>query len=151
MSDGWPGAVVAAIVIFALVVDNVRTFRLRDVLTIGGLAATVAVTAICSLVTGQPLSLVGALVGAAGLFLLCFAAELVRPGTLGFGTVKSTALMGAATGGLGLAPWIGGLLGFGVATAVLGLIAWRVTRSTLPTGPALVAGLVASVAVRLMA
>lgn len=151
MPGGWPGAVVATVFVLVLVVDNVRTGRLRDPLTLGGLAATTIVTAVQSLLTDDPQRVVGTLVGAAGMFVVVFVAELVRPGMLGFGTVKSSALLGAAAGGLGPAPWLGGLLGFAVGCVVLATV-WRyVMVSTLPSGPALALGLVTALTVAVVA
>ncbi len=141
----------AAVVVALLVADNVRTLRLRDVLTIGGLAVTVAVTAAVSLAGDDRQPLVGTLAGAAALFALCFLAEFARPGMLGFGTVKASALLGAAAGGLGLDAWVAGLGGFVVGIVAIGLLGPRLpTRSGVPSGPAIAVGLVAALVVALL-
>ncbi len=87
MSDGWPAFVVGLLFLLVLVVNNVKTCRLRDVLSLTGLAATLDAAAIWSVVTGHPQVLMGSLAGAGGLFAICFVVEFVRPSTLGFGTV----------------------------------------------------------------
>lgn len=143
MSGGWPGVTVATVAVLVLVVDNLQNLRLRDVITLGGLLATLATSTVVAVVSGEPGPLVGALVGAAGLFLLCFLAEFIRPGLFGFGTVEAAALVGAAAGGLGMTPWFGALLAFAVGCVFLVLVSRN--REDVPTSPALAAGLLVSV------
>ncbi len=134
----------AAIAVAVLLVDNLRTHRLRDVLTLGGLMATLTVTAAVSVLTASGQPLIGALVGAAAMFAFGLAHEFTRPGMLGFGTVKAAALVGAAAGGLGLHPWVSAL---GLMCAgYVALIKLAERRWTdMPTSPLLAAGLVGAV------
>lgn len=150
MSVGWLSLAVGAAFLTALVAENVRTLRLRDVISLGGLLATLATAAVGASATGEVSALIGCVAGAVGLFALCFIVEFARPSTLGFGTVKSSALLGAASGGLGSAPWVACALFLATATAVTAALAYRVADRPLPSGPALAVGLIGAVAVRLL-
>lgn len=147
MSEGWVALGVGAVFLTVLVIENVRTLRLRDVVSLTGLAATLAAAAASAIVTDEPRVLVGCVVGAAVLFALCFLVEFAQPSTLGFGTVKSSALLGAASGSLGQAPWLACTALLAIATVGTGLLSVWKTGRRLPSGPALAVGLIGAVVV----
>lgn len=149
MSDGWPALAVGAAFLTALVAENVRTQRLRDVISLSGLAAALAAALVMAVITGDASPLVGSAAGAGGLFAICFVVEFARPTTIGFGTVKSSALLGAASGGLGAAAWLGSVGGLAIASIAIGVAALRTSRRKLPSGPALAVGLISAVVVAL--
>lgn len=134
----------AVVVVAVLLVDNLRTHRLRDVLTLGGLAATLTVTAAVSSLTASAQPLVGALVGAAAMFAFGLGYEFTRPGMLGVGTVKASAVVGAAAGGLGQHPWVSAFALMGVGYLVLIRVA-KHRWTDVPTSPLLTAGLVGAI------
>lgn len=141
---------VGSVFLLALVIENVRTLRLRDVISLSGLAATLGAAAVSSIATGGFQLLIGSIAGAAGLFAICFFVEFARPGTLGFGTVKSSALLGAASGALGQAPWLASLVVLAGGLAFLGLVSLRSRNRSMPTGPAFAIALMSAVVVALM-
>ncbi len=106
-----------------------------------------AAAAASAIVTDEPRVLIGCFVGAAVLFALCFLVEFARPSTLGFGTVKSSALLGAASGSLGQALWLACAALFAIAAIGTGVLSLRTTGRRLPSGPALAVGLTGAVVV----
>jgi leader peptidase (prepilin peptidase) / N-methyltransferase len=97
---------------------------------------------------GEPLDPARALIGAAayggGFLVIAF----IAPRGLGMGDVKLTALIGLVCGGLGLR-FVGVAAGMAILTGGIGgivaLLAGRGRKSTIPFGPYLAAGAVASV------
>lgn len=142
MHEGIPALVVGAGFLLALVWENLASFRLPDALSLPGLAATLAAASVSSLVAADPQSLIGSTAGAAAIFTLWFAVWLAWPNSVGFGTVKASALLGAAVGGLGIPAWIACSAGMIMTLVVYGVASLRL-GSKQPTGPALAVGLIA--------
>lgn len=139
-----PALLLVAAVGLVLAVVDLACLRLPDrLVTAAGGAALAALTA-AALLTGTPGRLLGAVVGAA----VCFAAYVLLallPGSrLGFGDVKLAGVLGLPLGWLGRPTLLLGLLLPHLlnGVVVLGLLATRRVRrdSTLPLGPALLAG-----------
>jgi leader peptidase (prepilin peptidase)/N-methyltransferase len=115
--------------------------RLPDALVLG--AATVfAVAWLTATLSGANISLASIGLGVAVFTGPLLVLHLTSPQAMGFGDVKSAAVLGMAIGavGWGLAAWA--LTAAAAATALAG-IARR--RSTLPFGPGLVAGALSAV------
>ncbi len=115
--------------------------RLPDALVLG--AATVfAVAWLAATLSGTNISLAGIGLGVAVFAGPLLVLHLASPQAMGFGDVKSAAVLGMAIGAAawGLAAWA--LTAAAAATALAG-IARR--RSTLPFGPGLVAGALSAV------
>ncbi|HEX3567629.1 MAG TPA: A24 family peptidase [Acidimicrobiales bacterium] len=114
-----------------------------------GLAAVSGLLVVVAAVDGQWHRLVTAGIGAVGAFAVFFAIWWLAPRGIGFGDVRLSALIGLATGWIGLvdvyvavaSAFIVGLLG-GVATTLL-----RGTgrRTRIPFAPALAAGAIVAV------
>jgi leader peptidase (prepilin peptidase) / N-methyltransferase len=95
-------------------------------------------------ITGDWTALLGAGLGAAGLFAVYFLLALISPGSIGMGDVKLAAVLGLA---LGFQGWstvlIGSAAGFvvGGLVSLIALVAGRATlHSSIPFGPAMLAG-----------
>lgn len=90
-------------------------------------------------------ALLGGLIGAAALFALYFALAVISPGSIGMGDVKLAALIGLALGYQGWsAMLVGAALGFviGGLVCLVALLTRKATlRSSLPFGPAMLAGM----------
>ncbi|MCU1572101.1 MAG: peptidase, partial [Micrococcaceae bacterium] len=108
-----------------------------------GLAVTAA------LLAGRPEQLLQAGLGAGGLFLLYLLLALISPASLGMGDVKLAALIGLVLGLSGWQSWfVGTFWGFlAGAVAALGVVIFRRggRRTTLPFGPAMLAGATAAI------
>lgn len=144
---GWPllSRLVLSALLIALAATDLETFRLPDPLTLGGIAAGVALSVVTPL--GVRESLIGLVVGGGILWTIRWA-WLRATGTdaMGLGDVKMLAMVGAFLGWMHV--WLVLLLST-VVGAVVGLaltVTGRATgRTRLPFGVFLaVAGLVAS-------
>lgn len=93
---------------------------------------------------GEPLRVVGALLGSAGLFVIYLVLALIAPKAMGMGDVKLAAVLGAVLGSLVWPVWFVGLAaGFivGAVMGVAGIVSGRVgLRGSIPYAPAMLAG-----------
>jgi len=132
-----------ALISIALLVIDLRVFRLPDALVLPSIAV-MAVLLAADFLLGGPGSLTRAGIGVAIAGGFYGALWFFYPGGMGFGDVKTAALLGMTLGYLGwaslavgliLGPIIGGILVVG------GLATRKVTRKTrVPYGPALILG-----------
>lgn len=126
--------------------------RLPDGLVLPAYPVLLVLVAVASLGAGEWGSLVRALVCAAALYALYFVLALVSPGSLGFGDVKLSGLIGLVLGWLGVgAVVMGTVAGFvvGGVVALVMLAARRVgLRSHIAFGPAMLVGAFVGVAAR---
>ncbi|WP_336712324.1 prepilin peptidase [Arthrobacter sp. USHLN218] len=94
-------------------------------------------------VSGAWLQLLGGLLGGAALFALYLVMALIKPGGIGLGDVKLTAVVGLYAGYLGLDAWllvlVGAFLLNAVAIVVLMLARVLNRNSDIPFGPAMIA------------
>ena len=105
--------------------------------------AAVGFVLICamSVVVGAPGSIVSALIGGVGCFVLFFALWLVAPGKLGFGDVRLMFLLGLFLGWISVLLPIYGLLFGSVIGLVMGVASLLADKGTrFPFGPALALG-----------
>jgi len=142
-------AFLAAIAV-ALTVIDLAYHRLPDVLVLPAYPILVFLFALECVMTGQWWPLAQALIGAAALFALYFAAALVYPGGMGFGDVKLAGVLGLALGWLGWGPLIIGafsafLIG-GVVGVVLIIAKKSDRRGGIPFGPYMFAGAAVGIA-----
>lgn len=114
----------------ALSVCDIREQRLPNVLTLPGAAAIVA--AACVGGRGWP-----AVLGAVGLALVYLVVHLIAPAGLGAGDVKLAVGLGALTGWFGVDVWLLAALTAPLLTAVWGVAALGVRRTTVPHGPSM--------------
>ncbi|GAB3445348.1 hypothetical protein GCM10027517_26070 [Phycicoccus ginsengisoli] len=136
----------------ALVWIDADVHRLPDGLVLPAYPVLLVLVAVASAGMGQWQPLVRALACMAGLYALYFVLALVSPGSLGFGDVKLSGLIGLVLGWLGLgAVVMGTLAGFlvGGLVALVMLVGRRVgLRSHIAFGPAMVVGALVGVAAR---
>jgi leader peptidase (prepilin peptidase)/N-methyltransferase len=109
------------------------------------LALVLLATASASaLALGQPLRIVGALLGAAAMFAVYLAPALLTRRAMGMGDVKLALALGTVLGASGWQTWILGVLAGFIAGAVAGLVLLLLRRATLrsriPYAPAMLVG-----------
>ena len=126
----------------ALVVVDVRTRRVPDVIVVPGLLAVVVLLTAEAVRIGDPSRAVGVAGGAAAAFAAFLALHVIRPAALGGGDVKLAALVGAPLGwwgpeavasGLLLAVLLGGV-------AATGVVLSGARRAEMPFAPWLLLG-----------
>lgn len=140
----WAAFAWFAVVSSILVLIDLDTRKLPDVLVLPSYGAGLALLGLACVFGAEWSALLRAVIGMAVMYAAYRLIRLVRPDGMGGGDVKLAGLAGLHLGWLGLGPlavgWLTGfLLGgvFGVAMIVLG----RATRRTaLPFGPWLLAG-----------
>ncbi|TDE92484.1 prepilin peptidase [Occultella glacieicola] len=149
LADGWAELValaVAALACSLLVVVDVATHRLPDVIVVPASAVVLLALVVAAATTGTWADLLRALAGAAavgvGLLLLC----LASPTGLGLGDVKLGALLGLVLGWTGWAAVAAGVLAAFVLGGLFAVILLATTkadrRTAVAFGPWLIAGAV---------
>lgn len=138
--------VVAGVVLARI---DIAVHRLPNVLTRGTLALGVILLSLAALVGSEPRRMLGALLGAVGLYLIYAFVALVNRAGMGRGDVKLAPVLGLYSGWLGLQAWevtaIGGFLIQGALALGL-LLARRVDRrSEIAHGPAMLLATLAAV------
>lgn len=128
----------------ALALIDIDTHRLPNRILLPAYWVSALLLSAGSILAGEPERLLGAAVGAAGLFGLYLLLALVRPGAMGFGDVKLAGVLGMYLGYLGwgqlavgafAAFLLGGVFGVGL------LLARRAGRSSsIPFGPWMLSG-----------
>lgn len=135
----------------ALALIDVDTHRLPDAIVKPSYAVLAVLLCLATWASGEPDALLRACIGAGGLFLVYFLPTLVVPGSMGWGDVKLSGVLGAALAWLGWGTLaVGGFAAFllGGAYAVVLLVSRRARRrSRLPFGPWMVLGAFVGVAV----
>lgn len=89
---------VAAVSLVTLSVVDLRSGRLPDAITAPASAASLAAIGLASIAAGRPGAIVGAAATALGYGAVMWAAHELRPGSLGFGDVKLSPLLGLHIG-----------------------------------------------------
>ena len=152
---GWaalPAYLAFAWLAVALVWIDADVHRLPDGLVLPAYPVLLVLVAVATLGAGEWQPLVRALVCAAALYALYFVLALVSPGSLGFGDVKLSGLIGLVLGWLGVgAVVMGTVAGFvvGGVVALVMLAGRRVgLRSHIAFGPAMLVGAFVGVAAR---
>lgn len=136
------------VLVLAAAID-IRTFLIpKRVVWIGfGVGATLI--SVVAIAAGQPGSIIGALIGAVGYFVVLFVANLINPAGMGFGDVRLAIILGLYLGWIDLRLPLYGLLIACLAGLVLGLA--KKARATtdadgaFPFGPGLAVGTFAAV------
>lgn len=145
----WGSWLVALLVPFAavsvaLAAIDIRWRVIPNRVVVPAIVVAIALAALTGVADGDPARAIGALAGAAALFVVYLVPALVAPSAMGFGDVKLAALVGAVLGSLGPQAWIAGALGgfiIGALVGVGGLLSGRVTlRSRVPFAPAMLGG-----------
>lgn len=128
----------------ALTAIDLDTFRLPDAVLLPSSAAIAALLVVTALSTGDLLPLVRAMIGGAALFAFYFVLRLARPGGMGAGDVKLSAVIGLVLGWLGWGPLVVGAFAAFVVGGVFGIalmVRRRATRrSAIPFGPWMLIG-----------
>ncbi|MET0844523.1 MAG: A24 family peptidase [Mycetocola sp.] len=123
--------------------------RLPNAVLYPGMVVSVVLLAFTSVATGEWAAFLGAVCGGAGLFALYFVLAVISPSGIGMGDVKLAALVGLMLGYLGWMPLlVGGTAGFliGGLTSVVALLSGRAgLKTSLPYGPAMLAGAFAGI------
>lgn len=147
-----PTYLVFAWLAVALVWIDADVHRLPDGLVLPAYPVLLVLVAVASAGAGQWQPLVRALACMAALYALYFVLAFVSPGSLGFGDVKLSGLIGLVLGWLGVgAVVMGTVAGFlvGGLVALVMLVGRRVgLRSHIAFGPAMLAGALVGIAVR---
>ncbi len=89
---------VAAVSLVTLSIVDLRSGRLPDAITFPASAASLAAIVVASIGDGRPGAIVGALAAALGYGAVMWAAHELKPGSLGFGDVKLSPLLGLHIG-----------------------------------------------------
>lgn len=133
----------------ALTMIDLDVKRLPNAIVLPSYGVAAVLLGIAAIVTTDPRSFVGALLGMAALFLLYFMLVLVHPAGMGFGDVKLAGVLGLYLGWLGWAEVaVGGFLGFlfgGVVGAGMMLVRKAGRKSQLPFGPFMLIGALAAI------
>ncbi len=128
----------------ALAVIDLDVRRLPDTIVLPSYAVLAALLAAAALAQDDPTALVRAAACATAACLAFYTIALVTPAGLGFGDVKLAGLVGGVLGYLSWSAVVVGLTAaflLGAVVGVAGLLARRVTRTTLlPFGPFVVTG-----------
>lgn len=150
-----PDSVVSGILLFtayawfaamsvALAAIDLDTRRLPDAVLLPSSAAIAVLLVATALLTGDLLPLVRAVIGAAALFAFYAMLRVVRPGGMGAGDVKLSAVIGLVLGWLGWGPLVVGAFAAFVLGGIFGialLAGRRATRRTaIPFGPWMLLG-----------
>jgi len=143
---GWFAAVA-----IALALIDLDTGRLPDALVLPTYPVLAALLGVAAFVAGDPAGLLRAGIGAAVSFVAFYAVAVAKPGGMGFGDVKTAGLVGGVLAFVSYPVLVVGLAAGFLLGALGGLAvmaARRATRhSTLPYGPFLVTGALASLLV----
>lgn len=128
----------------ALAAIDLDTRRLPNVVVLPSLIVLAGLLAAAAVVDSAAISLMRACIGAAALFAFYSALRLARPGGMGGGDVKLSAVIGLVLGWLGWGPLVVGAFAAFVIGGVFGLALLagrRATRRTaIPFGPWMLAG-----------
>jgi leader peptidase (prepilin peptidase)/N-methyltransferase len=93
-----PHLLVLFVVSIPIVISDIRSYRIPDILSVGGLAAALLLSVALSLVQESWEPVVAGSAGSAAAFVCFFAISVLMPGKLGFGDVKFAAFLGACLG-----------------------------------------------------
>ncbi|MGV8858003.1 prepilin peptidase [Rhodoglobus sp.] len=139
-----PAFLYLAAISIALTLIDLDTQTLPNKIVLPSILVGVALLALASVGTGNWGALLGALAGAAALFVFYFIVALISPRGMGMGDVKLSAVLGLYLGWLG---WgvlaVGAFAAFlfgGVFAVVLLLIGRARRRTAIPFGPWMIAG-----------
>jgi leader peptidase (prepilin peptidase) / N-methyltransferase len=128
----------------ALTAVDLELRRLPNRIVLPSLGVGAVLLGAAAALSGNGAAGLGAVGGAAGSFALFLALALLRPGGMGMGDVKLSALLGLHLGYLGLAPLLVGLFAAFLLGGLAGLalvLAGRGSRKTaIPFGPWMFAG-----------
>jgi leader peptidase (prepilin peptidase) / N-methyltransferase len=128
----------------ALALIDIDTKRLPNVIVLPSYLVGAVLLAVSALLVGDVDALIGAAVGAAGLFLAYFLLALAYPRGMGFGDVKLAGVLGLYLGFLGWGELAVGAFGAFLLGGIFGivlLIVQRAGRKTqIPFGPWMLAG-----------
>jgi leader peptidase (prepilin peptidase)/N-methyltransferase len=128
----------------ALALIDLDTRRLPNVIVLPALLAGILLLGAAALVRGDLPALVGAGVGGAALFLFYFLLAVIRPGGMGFGDVKLSAVLGLYLGFLGWGNLLVGVFAAFLFGGVFGLVLMAARRagrkSQIPFGPWMILG-----------
>ncbi len=118
--------------------------RLPNAVVFPALGAVAVLLVPATWATGNWMSLVWALVGAAAMFAVYLLLALISPASMGMGDVKLALVIGLLLGWFGLSAWLVGLLAafvVGGVIAIVALLLKRVTlRGSIPFGPSMLVG-----------
>lgn len=128
----------------ALALIDVDVQRLPDVLTLPSYPVLAVLLGIAALAGSPSGSFLRAVLGGAAMFGAYFALAFAYPAGMGFGDVKLSGLLGAATGWLGWGAWgVGLFLGFALGGVFgIGLILLKAggRKTKVPFGPFMLGG-----------
>ena len=128
----------------ALALIDLDTKRLPDVLVVPALLTGILLLGVAALLRGDVGALISAGIGGAGLFVFYLILALAKPGGMGFGDVKLSAVLGLYLGFLGFGNLMVGAFAAFIFGGVFGLaliIARRAGRKTqIPFGPWMILG-----------
>ena len=128
----------------ALALIDLDTKRLPNVIVLPALLAGILLLGAAALIRGDLAALAGAAIGGAALFALYLVLALVKPGGMGFGDVKLSAVLGLYLGFLGWGNLLVGAFAaflFGGVFGLLLMLARRASRKTaIPFGPWMILG-----------
>jgi leader peptidase (prepilin peptidase)/N-methyltransferase len=128
----------------ALALIDLDTHRLPNVIVLPALLAGILMLGAAALVRGDLLALAGAGIGGAGLFVLYLILALVKPGGMGMGDVKLSAVLGLYLGFLGFGNLLVGAFAAFLFGGVFGLALMLVRRAgrktQIPFGPWMILG-----------
>jgi len=144
----WSGELLAYLVFAAVAVVlsivDLAEKRLPNAIVHPSLVLFPVLLLVVAAASGAWASLLGAVLGAAALFVIYFVLALISPAGIGMGDVKLAALVGLMLGYLGWAPLlVGAIAGFlvGAVVSLIALATRKATlRSSLPFGPSMLAG-----------
>ncbi|RXZ72683.1 prepilin peptidase [Agromyces albus] len=118
--------------------------RLPNAVVFPALLAVGVLLMAATAATGEWLSPIFAIAGAAAMFAVYLLLAIISPSSMGMGDVKLALLVGLLVGWFGLTAWLVGLLAAFVVGGVIALVALilrRVTlRGSIPFGPSMLVG-----------
>ena len=128
----------------ALALIDLDTKRLPNAIVLPALLAGILLLGAAAIVRGDVAALIGAAIGGAALFLFYFLLAVIKPGGMGFGDVKLSAVLGLYLGFLGWGNLLVGVFAAFLFGGVFGLAliaARRAGRRTqIPFGPWMILG-----------
>jgi leader peptidase (prepilin peptidase)/N-methyltransferase len=127
-----------------LSIVDLTEHRLPNAVLLPTLVLLAVLLVLASALSGEWMSLLGALAGGAGMFALYLVLALISPAGMGMGDVKFAAPLGLVLGWFGWWVWVWGVFAGFAAGALVSLVALAVRRvklkGSLPFGPSMLAG-----------
>jgi leader peptidase (prepilin peptidase)/N-methyltransferase len=128
----------------ALALIDLDTRRLPNAIVLPALLAGILLLGVAALVRGDTAALIGAGVGGAALFAFYLLLALIKPGGMGFGDVKLSAVLGLYLGFLGWGNLLVGVFAAFLFGGVFGLALMAVRKAgrttQIPFGPWMILG-----------